>query len=175
MHLFGYLVHPFLLGLLVSTAFLVRDFPAELSWLAVGAAVAVGPPLLVITSQRHLYPDWPRRILLLPLLVMLGTGIAVVGSRAVGEALFRVRSGFVRTPKRGEGPARADYRAAVGITPLVELGVIAVACYALVGALQAGRFSAIPFLALYAAAFGFVFVNSLASAFRSLQVPASGR
>lgn len=174
-HLFGYLVHPFLLGLLVSAAFLVGDFPAGLSWPAAGTAVAVGPPLLVITGQRHLYPDWRRRILLLPLLVMLGTGIAVVGSRAVGEALFRVRSGFVRTPKRGEGPARAEYRAVVGMTPLVELGAVAVACYALVGALHAGRFSAVPFLALYAAAFGFVFVHSLASAFRSLRAVTSGR
>ena len=100
-HLFGYFVHPFLLGLLISTAFLVRDFPAELSWLAAGTAVAIGPPLLVATSQRHLYADWRRRVLLVPLLVMLGTGIAVVGTRAVGEALLRVRSGFVRTPKRG--------------------------------------------------------------------------
>jgi len=174
-HLFGYFVHPFMLGLLVSAAFLVRDFPSALSWLVVGLAFAVGPPLLVVTSQRYLYPDWRRRILLMPVLIMLGTGIAVVCTRAVVEALFRVSSGFVRTPKRGDGPAKAHYRAVVGLTPLLEFGVIVLAGYTAVGALQAGRLTAIPFLTLYAAAFGFVFVSSLVSAFRSLRAPASGR
>jgi cellulose synthase/poly-beta-1,6-N-acetylglucosamine synthase-like glycosyltransferase len=174
-HLLGYFVHPFMLGLLVSAAFLVRDFPSALSWLVVGIAFAVGPPLLVVTGQKDLYPDWRRRILLMPVLIMLGTGVAVVCTRAVIEALLRISSGFVRTPKRGDGPAKAHYRAVVGLTPLLEFGVIVLAGYTAVGALQAGRLTAIPFLTLYAAAFGFVFVSSLVSAFRSLQAPASGR
>jgi cellulose synthase/poly-beta-1,6-N-acetylglucosamine synthase-like glycosyltransferase len=173
-HLLGYLVHPLLLGLLVSTAFLIRDFPAELSWVVAGAAVAIGPPLLVITSQKRLYPDWMRRALLVPLLVMLGTGIAVVGARAVAEALLRVRSGFVRTPKQGEGAPRANYRAAIGLTPLAEAGVVALAGYTVIGAIEAGRPAAIPFLLVYAGGFSFVLGHSLASALRSRRAPSRG-
>ena len=53
--------------------------------------------------------------------------------------------------------------------------MIALAGYTVVGAFQTGRLTAIPFLTLYAASFGFVFVQSLASAFRSLRSATSGR
>jgi len=48
-----------------------------------------------------------RRALLMPLAIGLGMALTVNSSRAVLEALFRVKTGFVRTPKEGDGRVRA--------------------------------------------------------------------
>jgi len=99
-------------------------------------------------------------------------GIAVVNTRAAIEALLRVPSGFVRTPKEGSGRRRADYRALVGVAPLLEVAAAVTAVWTLDAALAVGRHSAVPFLALYAAAFSYVFLASVTSAFKSaLGVP----
>lgn len=56
-----------------------------------------------------------RRLLLLPLAIGLGMALMVNSSRAVLEALFGVKTGFVRTPKEGErGAASYKARKAVG-------------------------------------------------------------
>jgi hypothetical protein len=56
---------------------------------------------MYLFSQRILYRDWRKRIRYLPFLMCLGTGIAVNNTKAVLEALFNLKSGFVRTPKYG--------------------------------------------------------------------------
>lgn len=166
-HLFSYLVHPLLLGLLVSTAFLIRDFPMVLVFFGVTAVAGLSPPFVVAVGQWSLHGDWPRRLLLIPFLTALGMGIAVVNTRAAAEAFLRVPSGFVRTPKEGSGRRRADYRALVGMAPLLEVGAAVTAAWTLQAALTAGHYSAVPFLVLYVAAFSYVFLASVTSAFRS--------
>src|SRR5437867_5747702 len=53
-----------------------------------------------IVAQRELYPkSWKRSIFLLPLLMGVGVGLTIINTRAVIEALFGVKTGFVRTPK----------------------------------------------------------------------------
>jgi hypothetical protein len=48
------------------------------------------------------YPDWRRRIKLLPALAVLGVGLAVNNTKGVLEALLGYRKQeFVRTPKLG--------------------------------------------------------------------------
>ncbi|MGQ0614480.1 MAG: glycosyltransferase [Planctomycetaceae bacterium] len=58
-----------------------------------------------------------RRLLYLPLAIGLGMALLVNSSRAVLEALFGVKSGFVRTPKEGDGGGggAAAYRARAGL------------------------------------------------------------
>jgi cellulose synthase/poly-beta-1,6-N-acetylglucosamine synthase-like glycosyltransferase len=109
-HLLGYLVHPLLVGLLLTTAIVLRHLPTPGAALAIILLAAAGPPLLVIVSQRDLHCDWLRRALGVPALIALGIGVALVGTRAFFEVILGVRSGFVRTPKRGEGRRAADYR-----------------------------------------------------------------
>jgi cellulose synthase/poly-beta-1,6-N-acetylglucosamine synthase-like glycosyltransferase len=48
-----------------------------------------------------------KRVLLMPLAIGLGMALTVNSSRAVLEALFGLRTGFVRTPKEGDRPSRA--------------------------------------------------------------------
>ncbi len=54
-----------------------------------------------------------RRALLVPLCLGVGIAQMVNSSRAVLEALFGLKTGFVRTPKEGEG-TRKSYKAAAG-------------------------------------------------------------
>ena len=50
-------------------------------------------------SQKDIYKDWNRRILLFPLFMAGSMGFAVNNSRAVIEGLLKKKSEFVRTPK----------------------------------------------------------------------------
>ena len=51
-------------------------------------------------AMWELHPKtWKRSILLLPMLMAVGVGLTLINTRAVMEALFGVKSGFVRTPK----------------------------------------------------------------------------
>lgn len=174
-HLSAYLVHPLLLLLLLSTAFLIRDFPVLLVGLGVTALVGLCPPFMVAAGQWSLHSDWRQRLLGIPLLTALGMGIAVVSSRAAAEAFLRVPSGFVRTPKEGSGRRLADYRAVMGVAPLLEVGAAGIALWTLRGALESGRYGAVPLLTLYAVAFSYVVLGSFVTAVRSILDAARGR
>ncbi|MFZ1014097.1 MAG: cellulose synthase family protein, partial [Terracidiphilus sp.] len=53
-----------------------------------------------VASQRVLFPkNWLRTFIYLPFLMALGIGLTVTNSKAVMEALFGIKSPFVRTPK----------------------------------------------------------------------------
>jgi hypothetical protein len=76
--------------------------------------------------------SWKRAILLMPLLIAAGAALTISNARAVLEALFGVKTGFVRTPKYAvTGTAqnrdnraavqRAKYRSKAGWLPYVEL------------------------------------------------------
>jgi cellulose synthase/poly-beta-1,6-N-acetylglucosamine synthase-like glycosyltransferase len=99
---------------------LVRtDFPAK----AVQQLLDVfGANLLLLTFLGfYAVSQWEtgrftlRRIALLPLSLGLGMALMVNSCRATLEALFGVRTGFVRTPKEGDRPSKAyKAKAAVG-------------------------------------------------------------
>jgi len=55
-----------------------------------------------------------RRLLHIPLVLGLGMALMVNSSRSVLEALFGVRTGFVRTPKEGEAKKKS-YKAVAGL------------------------------------------------------------
>src|SRR5439155_1842414 len=60
--------------------------------------------LFYVVAQRELYPKhWKRSILMLPMLMAVGVGLTSINTRAVLEALFGVKAGFVRTPKYAIG------------------------------------------------------------------------
>ncbi len=81
----------------------------------------LGPSILYMTSQRYLHPKtWTRRILWLPSMVTVGFGICISNSRAVLEALFGVKSGFIRTPKKGERVAKT-YHTKIDWLPFAEI------------------------------------------------------
>ena len=66
-----------------------------------------------VMSQRELYPkSWKKTFYYLPFLMALGIGLTVTNTKAVLEALFGIKSPFVRTPK---------YRKRLKLAPWIEL------------------------------------------------------
>lgn len=160
-HISSYLAHPLMvLLLLITLPVLLGAWQVRLP-LALLTPVSLGPPLLYAVAQAALYRDWPRRIACLPLLVLLGTGIALNNTRAIVEALLGRQTAFQRTPKfrvaaRGEGWRANPY--ALGLDSQI-LGEVLLSLYALLTvavALLKGHFFAVPFLLLYVGGFGYV-------------------
>lgn len=164
-HLTSYLVHP----LMLLTVLLTLPMSFSRSWLLIAApwlmVSAVGPPLMYVIAEAADGPDWHRRLRSLPLLVMLGMGLALSNRRAVLKALLGVRQSFERTPKfalrRREG-AWVSSGYALGADWLVW-GELFLAGFAL-ALLAAPRvtWGFAPWLMLYAAGFAYVAGLSLA-------------
>jgi hypothetical protein len=158
-----------ILLLLVSLPLLLLPDSASLSFGGLGL-VCLGPPLLYAISQQRLYPDWGRRMRALPLLALIGIGIAWENTRAVWRGLTRWGGTFARTPKfRLEGRtgrwADSGYRLRADVS---TVGEVALALYALATAFVAyvtGNYGGVPFSLLYAAAFGTVAGMGLAQTF----------
>ena len=168
LHMTGYMVHPLLVLLLLLTLpLLIWGWPAAfathqdmLTW--VGLA-GLGAPILFGVAQRTLYgPIWLKHYRWMPLLALLGSGIALSNTRAVLEGLFgRLGGEFRRTPKfRLEGRQgtwrKSDYHLGVEWSALGELALSAYAILCCLVAIYQAQWFALPFLVLYVLAFGWV-------------------
>lgn len=156
LHLCQYLVHPLMLLLLLLTPPLLWAGALEKLPLTPLGLAGLGPPLLYLLSQRDLHADWPRRLLAFPVLLGVGTGLALSNTLAVLAAFRGEPNVFRRTPKF-QGQLWQNSRYALGITKTVVAELL-LALYALVGGIYALRTapSLAPFLLIYAYAFGTV-------------------
>ncbi len=127
----------------------------------------IGSFLFYLYSQKSVYPDWRRRLLLFPVFMAGSMGFAVNNTRAVLEGLFRKKSEFVRTPKYSilrKGDSWVDKKYA---SKRVDYGVvieIVLAVYCLFGVASSLYFleiAAVPFQLLFCLGFGFVSFMSL--------------
>jgi len=166
-HLCNYLAHPLMLLVallaLPSLHFLGGSF--HTIWIIVFAiplvAAALGPGIFYTISQRHFYPNnWRSRLLLLPALILVGFGICISNTRAVLEAFLGIKSGFIRTPKRGSKVAK-NYNPVANMIPLLEITAAAYCAISLGFYLHSGNFGIAPFLFLYTAGFSLVGFSSL--------------
>jgi hypothetical protein len=142
--------------------------------------VALGPIVAYALSQRHLYPDWKRRMAFMPVLALLGTGLALSNTLAIGRGLFKGDRAFRRTPKfhikdRGDRWLGNRY-----VLPFewITLGELVLAGYALATvavALAVGNFFAVPFLLLYVGGYGYIGLHSLRDAWANRRVRAHRR
>jgi cellulose synthase/poly-beta-1,6-N-acetylglucosamine synthase-like glycosyltransferase len=166
MHLSGYLAHPLMILLLLISLPLslwggsvLHHLP--LGWLGI---VSLGPPFFYATSQSVLYgrKRWWNWFVRMPLLSMLGVGIAVNNTRAILEGLFGKPSAFERTPKTGVTSDRNARQALVleSIKPdPTTWAEVLLSLYALATGyitLQHGNWVGAFFFLLYAAGFGWV-------------------
>jgi cellulose synthase/poly-beta-1,6-N-acetylglucosamine synthase-like glycosyltransferase len=166
LHLTHYVVHPLMLMIAVLTMpvlFFVKITLAPL-WMALvvtGMILATsGPSTMYMVSQHFLGNKVRKQILLIPAMMLLGTGLAVNNGKAVIEALLKIDSPFHRTPKKGEAKG-SGYKPIKDITCLFE---IFLAFYCFTGLkifFGYTNFFVTPFLALYASGFLFVGVLSL--------------
>ena len=133
------------------------------------------------TAIWHLDGGSRRRLLYLPLVMALGIGLAFSNARAVLEAVLRIKTEFVRTPKymveraTDETWKRKKYRRERGLLPLVELSFAAYFLLAIIYAARMGMWGTIPFISLFLVGYGYMGLMSLvqtANVKRLVGVPA---
>jgi cellulose synthase/poly-beta-1,6-N-acetylglucosamine synthase-like glycosyltransferase len=120
------------------------------------------------TAIRYRYPNEKWRLWLIPLAMAMGIGLVFSNTRAVLEALFGVRSSFVRTPKynvesRGDNWLKAamKYRRKRGLLPYVELAFALYFLFAVYYAIRSNIYATIPFLLIFLLGYGYMAVMSL--------------
>ena len=131
-------------------------------------AASLSACVFYVCAQRVLYPrTWMKEILLLPLLLALGIGLAINNARAVLEALFNHASDFTRTPKYGTLRKRQSlrtsrYTALKTALPLIELSFAAYFTMILLEAMLLNQWGSVPFLLLFQGGFTYVGIASMA-------------
>ncbi len=112
-----------------------------------------------VVAYRELYPKhWKRSVFLLPMLMAVGVALTVINTRAVMEAIFGIRTAFVRTPKYAiEGRTvhleHKEYRRKSGWLPYIEIAVGSYFVYMIAFAIDTYNYFSIPFLALFVAGY----------------------
>ena len=160
-HLTSYLVHPLMMLILIlSVPLLLTRQPVAFPLTFLSLA-SLGPPTLYTMAQRGLHSDWAKRLRYFPLLVLLGTGLALNNTRSIYEEVRGRKGEFRRTPKFRLEEQRDDWRSSGYALSFdwLALGETLCMLYALVGvviALQQGSYFAVPFLMLYVLGFGYV-------------------
>lgn len=167
LHLTHYMVHPLMLSVvLLSVPLLARGFYFS-SWapllvtVTLLALASFGPSSLYFYALGQFGPEGRARWRYLPLLVCLGTGIALSNSRAVLEALVGHSSGFVRTPKfkverRGDAWAGKRYATAFDRTAVAEIFLGFYSLLALGLFVIHWKLFVWPFMVIYASGFFYV-------------------
>jgi cellulose synthase/poly-beta-1,6-N-acetylglucosamine synthase-like glycosyltransferase len=166
LHLSIWIAHPMSLLLLLLTLPMLLGqisltFNLTIFWL-----VALGPVFAYALSQRYLYSDWRRRMLYMPALALLGTGLALSNTLAIGRGLLTHDRAFRRTPKfhvERRSDRWVGNRYALPFE-WVTMGELLLAGYALLTvavALAVGNYVAMPFLLLYVGSYGYMGLHGL--------------
>ncbi len=169
MHLSVWIAHPMSLVLLLLTPLMLAgQIPLTINlsifWLA-----ALGPICAYAVSQRRLYGDWRARMLYMPVLALLGTGLALSNTIAIVEGLIGQRTPFLRTPKFGPDGRAGQWARSRYTLPFqwIVVGELALACYALATtalAVSVGHYFSVPFLLLYVGGYGYMGIQGLLDA-----------
>ena len=176
LHLTHYMVHPMMLLVVLTsipmlyTQWFFNNLAYPIMIFTLLCLATLGPSSLYLFSQRILYCDWKTRIKYLPLLMCLGTGIAVNNTKAVLEALLGVKSGFIRTPKYGIQEKGEKWKNKHYAIPLTAIAILEffLGLYSLTGLLMFLLFSKYlvsPFLLIYTCGFFYVFFLSVKHGF----------
>lgn len=182
-HLINYSVHPLMIINILLTAplllmeywagFKLDDLPIEILFgsAAILSLGSLGPVIFYAYSQRELHKDWKGKLIYLPVLVMIGTGIAVVNTYAWLEAVFGVQSGFKRTPKlRIEGTGdnlkeKVKYVVPVDYRAILEFFMGGYCVFCIYVSFLVGKPYVIGFMVLYSIGFFTVSFLSVSESF----------
>ncbi|MBN2393670.1 MAG: glycosyltransferase [Anaerolineae bacterium] len=166
LHLSGYFTQPLILTLVLLVVPMAIYSP-RLPTLAVAlGTLTMLPPLLYLIGQVALYRDWPRRILVYPILMLLGIGISWNTTLGVLDGLFHWGGEFKRTPKFELYGRQGNWRATKYRVTLDRAlpGEILISVYALTALLLAyelQRTNLLPLSLIYLAGETFVIWGAL--------------
>ena len=171
-HLTNNLVFPFIIiaGVLNVPLVFIKHaggYEGYFAFMSIFVLAFIGSFLFYLFSQKDVYEDWRKRLLLFPVFMAGSMGFAVNNSRAVLEGLFRRRSEFIRTPKysiRDKNDSWKNKRyAPIKISPVVMIEIV-LALYCLFGVASSLYFleiAAVPFQMLFFLGFSWVSIMSL--------------
>lgn len=171
-HITNYIVFPFVVMVaLIHVPLLVLRWmgkgpgDAYFAVLGLGFLAFAGVVLTQIYAQRALYPNWARRLLVLPGFMAGSMGLSINNTRAVFQAFRGKRTEFVRTPKLSDASNNVQQALTMKnkyssrkIQPVVWLEALA-ALYCIAGVIMTmyiGEWAAVPFQGMFAAGFAMV-------------------
>jgi len=160
-HLSANITYPLmvLLSVMLLPAMIVRFYQGWFQMLLIDLPIFLASSCSIsgfyLASQRVLYPRrWYRTILYMPFVMAVGIGLSVRNAKAVLEAIFGVKSEFVRTPKyKIEGNSgswrKKTYRNRAGWMPYVEIALGLYFAATVVYSIQNQNYLTVPFLLLF--------------------------
>jgi len=166
-HLTHYMIHPLMCSVALLTVPMILMRPNFHSrvfyflWMIMLLFSTCAPSSLYVFSQKNTYDDWKRRVIFIPALMVIGTGIAISNSRAVFEAIFSIKSSFVRTPKlnithKKQKVEKVKYKIPLKFLSLIELIMGFYCLYGLTLVVQGTYYLISPFLLMYTIGFYYV-------------------
>lgn len=163
LHLGGYCIHPAMVLLLLTALPLMVNGQFNNLPLASLSLAMFGPPLANLIAQRRVSPNWAYRMAFLPILMLIGVGIAASNTIAVVRGFSSHAQPFHRTPKfhvktRGQGWTKSIYQIPLDAATGFEVFLAIYAGLVSVLAMDYAP-SLVPFMTLYA--LGFAYVSGL--------------
>lgn len=167
-HLTGNIVFPFILlaGILNVPLIFIKHqggYETYFSIMAVFVFAFVGSFLFYLYSQKDVYHDWQKRMILFPLFMAGSMGFAVNNTRAVMEGIFRKKSEFVRTPKysvidRQDNWFDKKYASVMKFeyTVIIESALAIYCFFGVLASIYYLELAAVPFQLLFSTGFGMV-------------------
>jgi cellulose synthase/poly-beta-1,6-N-acetylglucosamine synthase-like glycosyltransferase len=151
-----------LLSIILLPAMIVRFYQGWFQVLLIDFPLFVASTCSIssfyLAAERALYPKtWKRTFLYLPFVMAVGIGLSVRNAFAVVEAIFGVKSEFVRTPKyrvesggkRQGAWTKKSYRKGAGFMPYAEILLGVYFAAAVVYAIQNENYATVPFFLLF--------------------------
>jgi len=177
-HLTNNIVFPFILltGILNLPLIFIKHqggYEMYFTIMAVFVFAFLGSFLFYLYSQKEVYHDWARRMMMFPLFMAGSMGFAVNNTKAVFEGLLKKKSEFVRTPKyriedrKDSWLGKKYVPVKLKFSVIVEL-ILAIYCLTGVGfSIYYLEIAAVPFQLLYSMGFGMVSMMSLKHAWQA--------
>ncbi len=166
-HLSNNIVFPFILlaGILNVPLIFIKHqggYEHYFTIMAVFVFAFLGSFLFYLYSQKDVYHDWQKRMLLFPLFMAGSMGFAVNNTRAVIEGLFRKKTEFVRTPKYSVIDKKDNWTdkkyvfQKFNYTVIIEL-ILALYClFGVAASIYYLELAAVPFQLMFSLGFGLV-------------------
>lgn len=160
-HLTNYLVHPLILINLLLTLPILFTHSPLLRLVPLFTIAALGPIFMYWLAMEINGKPHRTRFITLGMLLILGMGLSLNNSRAVLEALFGIRSSFLRTPKfniHGDSTSlkKVDYQVPINWMTMLEILLALYALIILVLSFYLGAWRFVFWLPLYIAGFSYV-------------------
>jgi cellulose synthase/poly-beta-1,6-N-acetylglucosamine synthase-like glycosyltransferase len=166
-HLTNNIVFPFILiaCLLNTPIVLIKNggqYDTYFTFMSIFVLAFIASFIFYLYSQKDVYEDWRKRIILFPLFMAGSMGFAINNTKAVFQALINKKTEFVRTPKYLIVDKEDSWADKKYVHKKISLSVIfesLVALYSFAGvviSVYTLQISALPFQLMFSFGFGLV-------------------